>query len=84
MQKWSKNIVAAIKLAIVKFYYFPNMCFPNCLESMHGTNTPAHQRVFNCILLLLNSAAVQTTSGLPILPQGQLTNLMFINFLFVV
>ena len=83
MQKWSKHPKAAIKVAFVLFDQFSNMCLANCLEPMRAANTLAHQRVFDWIFLTLDGAAVHTSSGLPILPQGRLKDLGFVDYLFV-
>ena len=83
MQKWSKHPEAAIKVAFVLFDQFSNMCLANCLEPMRAANTLAHQRVFDWIFLTLDGAAVHTSSGLPILPQGRLKDLEFVDYLFV-
>ena len=83
MQKWSKHPAAAIKVAFVLFDQFSNMCLANCLEPMRAANTLAHQRVFDWSFLTLDGAAVHTSSGLPILPQGQLKDLEFVDYLFV-
>jgi len=83
MQKWSKHPKAAIKVAFVLFDQFSNMCLANCLEPMRAANTLAHQRVFDWIFLTLDGAAVHTSSGLPILPQGRLRDLGFVDYLFV-
>ena len=83
MQKWSKHPEAAIKVAFVLFDQFSNMCLANCLEPMRAANTLAHQRLFDWIFLTLDGAAVHTSSGLPILPQGRLKDLEFVDYLFV-
>ena len=83
MQKWSKHPTAAIKVAFVLFDQFSNMCLANCLEPMRAANTLAHQRVFDWSFLTLDGAAVHTSSGLPILPQGQLKDIEFVDYLFV-
>ena len=83
MQKWSKHPEPAIKVAFVLFDQFSNMCLANCLEPMHAANTLTHQRVFDWIFLTLDGAAVHTASGLPILPQGRLKDLGFVDYLFV-
>ena len=83
MQKWSKHPEAAIKVAFVLFDQFSNMCLANCLEPMRAANTLAHQRVFDWIFLTLDGAAVHSSSGLPILSQGRLKDLRFVDYLFV-
>lgn len=83
MQKWSKHPEAAIKVASVLFDKFSNICLANCLEPMRAANTLAHQRVFDWIFLTLDGAAVHTSSGLPILPQGRMKDLGFVDYLFV-
>ena len=83
MQKWSKHPKAAIKVAFVLFDQFSNMCLANCLEPMRAANTLAHQRVFDWIFLTLDGAAMHTSSGLSILPQGRLKDLGFVDYLFV-
>ena len=83
MQKWSKHPEAAIKVAFVLFDQFSNMCLANCLEPMRAANTLAHQRVFDWIFLTLDGAAVHSSSGLPVLSQGRLKDLRFVDYLFV-
>ncbi|HBM68776.1 MAG TPA: AraC family transcriptional regulator, partial [Rhodobacteraceae bacterium] len=39
--------------------------------------------MFDWIFLTLDGAAVHTLSGLPILPQGRLKDLGFVDYLFV-
>lgn len=83
MQKWTKLPATARKIGFVLFDQFSNLCLANCLEPLRAANTFSGHPVYQWELLTLSGAAVESSSGMPVLPRAALSDAGGWDYLFV-
>ena len=74
MQKWTKLPANTIKIGFVLFDQFSNLCLANCLEPLRAANTFSSRNIYHWELLTLSGAAVESSSGIPVLPKADLSD----------
>lgn len=65
------------------FDQFSNLCLANCVEPLRAANTQAARRAFDWSILSPDGAALQSSSGLEILPHAALSDMAETDYLFV-
>ncbi len=83
MHKWTITPTKPIKIAFLLFDQFSNHCLANCLEPLRACSSFANHPVFEWEFLTLTGHPVQSSSGLPILPDGALADMKRCDYLFV-
>ena len=83
MQKWTKLPANTIKIGFVLFDQFSNLCLANCLEPLRAANTFSSRKIYQWELLTLSGAAVESSSGMPVLPKAALSDAGGWDYLFV-
>ena len=83
MPKWTKLPANTIKIGFVLFDQFSNLCLANCLEPLRAANTFSSRKIYQWELLTLSGAAVESSSGMPVLPKAALSDAGGWDYLFV-
>lgn len=68
MQKWTKLPSQTIQIGVLLFDQFSNLCLANCLEPLRAANMFSRTPVYRWDLMTLSGNAVETSSGIPVLP----------------
>lgn len=72
MQNWTKRIEKLITVDLLLFDQFSNHCLANCVEPLRAANALSGQRLYRWRFFTPNGQPVTSSSGLPILPTGDL------------
>ena len=83
MQKWTKPPKRPVRITLLLFDRFSNLCLANCLEPLRAANTLTRQRAFDWVILSASDAAVVSSSGIEVLPQAPLSAIETCDYLFV-
>lgn len=83
MPIWTKSPAEPIRIAILLFDRFSNLCLANCVEPLRAANTLAPRRGFDWQILTLDGAPVRSSSGIEVLAQAALGGLGSCDYLFV-
>lgn len=87
MPNWTKSPPvsppAPVRIAILLFDSFSNLCLANCLEPLRAANTLAPRRGFDWRILTPDGAAARSSSGIAVLPHGALASLTGCDYLLV-
>jgi AraC family transcriptional regulator, carnitine catabolism transcriptional activator len=83
MQIWTNTVDKPIKISFLLFDQFSNHCLANCLEPFRACNSFTTTPVFDWQFLTISGQPVQSSSGLPILPEGALSASTRCDYLFV-
>ncbi|WP_189639932.1 GlxA family transcriptional regulator [Paramylibacter ulvae] len=84
MRFWTKPLQDQITVDILLFDQFSNHCLANCLEPLRAANDLAGQRIYQWRFFTLDGAPVQSSSGLPVLPEHALGAAQNGEYLYVI
>ena len=68
MPKWTKFPLEPLRVDILLFEQFSNLCLANTLEPFRAVNTLAGHKVYQWIFHTLDGNPVVSSSGLPVIP----------------
>ena len=74
MPEWTKPQSAPLRIAILLFDEFSNLCLANSVEPLRAANTIARDRVFDWQIATLDGEPVRSSSGLQVVPHAKLDN----------
>ncbi len=83
MQKWSITPTQPLRIAFVLFDQFSNLCLANCLEPLRAANGFAKHQIFDWSFHTPDGQPVQSSSGLPILPNGAAADCPPCDYIFI-
>lgn len=83
MQKWTKPLPRPIRVSVLIFDQFSNLCLANCLEPMRAANTVTRSAAFDWSILTPDGAPVTSSSGMQVLPHAALGDMAPCDYLFV-
>ncbi len=83
MQIWTNTPEQPIKISFLLFDQFSNNSLGNFLEPLRASNSFVTEPIFKWRFLTINGQPVQSSSGLPILPDGAVTDLKRCDYLVV-
>ena len=84
MREWTKSSLDVQEIAVLLFPRFSNHCLANAVEPLRAANGFLGREAYRWSFVTLDGAAVQSSSGLPVLPSGPLRAHPGGRFLFVV
>ncbi|MEM6588324.1 MAG: helix-turn-helix domain-containing protein [Pseudomonadota bacterium] len=83
MPEWTKQPDRPVRIAILLFDRFSNLCLANCIEPLRAANTLGARTVFDWQIVSPDGAAVRSSSGIDILASGQVSEVASLDYLFV-
>lgn len=83
MPEWTKPDAAPVRIALLIFDQFSNLCLANCLEPLRAANTLNRNRLFDWQILTRDGAGAVSSSQMRVLPHANLTDLAPCDYLFV-
>lgn len=83
MPIWTNTPVKPITITLLLFDRFSNLSLANCLEPLRACNSFFDSPVFQWRFLTLAGEPVHSSSGLPILPDGALSDMTRCDYLVV-
>jgi len=83
MPIWTNIPEQPIKISFLLFDQFSNNSLGNCLEPLRACNSFMNTPIFEWQFLTVDGRPVQSSSGLPILPNGALQNMNRCDYLLV-
>ena len=83
MPFWTNTLEKPIKISFLLFDEFSNNSLGNCLEPLRASNSFVTSPVFEWQFLTLDGQSVQSSSGLPILPDGALSDMKRCDYLWI-
>lgn len=84
MPKWTKPSQPPIRIAVLLFDQFSNLCLANCIEPMRAANTLNRSPLFEWVILTLGGTAAFSSSAMQVLPHAALGTMGTCDYLFVV
>ncbi len=84
MPIWTNTPKQPIKISFLLFDQFSNNSLGNCLEPLRACNSFTTTPIFQWQFLTIDGQSVQSSSGLPILPSGALSNMKRCDYLYVI
>ncbi|MEO9463837.1 MAG: hypothetical protein ABJG29_14485, partial [Marinomonas sp.] len=73
MQSWTKSPAASQHFGVLLFEGFSNHCLANTIEPMRAANMLSNRALYDWSFLALGAGPVRSSSGLPVVPHGQLS-----------
>ena len=83
MPEWTKSQAGPTRIALLLFDRFSNLCLANCLEPLRAANTLRSDNAFAWSILSVDGAGCRSSSGIEIVPDGALTAMGQVDYLFV-
>ncbi len=83
MPEWTKQPARPVRIAILLFDRFSNLCLANCIEPLRAANTLGARTVFDWQIVSPDGAAVRSSSGIDILASGPVGEASQLDYLFV-
>lgn len=83
MQKWTKPAQSPVRIALLVFDAFSNLCLANCLEPLRAANTLVRREAFDWRIVTMEGAPALSSSGLQVLPDAALAQMGRVDYLFV-
>ena len=83
MPEWTKSPKAPVRVSLLLFDQFSNLCLANCIEPLRAANTLSFSRAFDWSILTLSGAAARSSSGIEVLAHTALPTLVSTDYLFV-
>lgn len=83
MPIWTNTPAKPITISLLLFDRFSNLSLANCLEPLRACNSFFSAPVFQWQFLTLTGEMVHSSSGLPILPDGALSDMTRCDYLIV-
>ncbi len=72
MRKWKKSPGETLRVGVLLFDGFSNHCLANAVEPLRAANMLSGRALYDWRFLTIDGAAVQSSSGLSVAPQGRL------------
>mgnify|MGYP005848348035 CR=1 FL=1 len=83
MPNWTKPDSAQVRIALLIFDQFSNLCLANCLEPLRAANTLSRSRMFAWQILTCDGAGAVSSSRMQVMPHARLADLAPCDYLFV-
>lgn len=83
MQEWTKQLERPVRIAILLFDRFSNLCLANCIEPLRAANMLGARSYFDWQIVSPDGRAVRSSSGIDILASGSAANVSSLDYLFV-
>lgn len=83
MPNWTKPDIAPVRIALLIFDQFSNLCLANCLEPLRAANTLSRSRMFAWQILTCDGAGAVSSSRMQVMPHARLADLAPCDYLFV-
>lgn len=83
MPQWTKPDAAPVRIALLIFDQFSNLCLANCLEPLRAANTLNRSHLFDWQILTQDGSAAISSSQMQVLPHAALADLTRCDYLFV-
>lgn len=83
MLNWTNETREPIRIAFLIFDQFSNLCLANCLEPLRAANTQSAANVFEWRFFTVDGDAVQSSSGMQVVPHAPLRDLDRCDYLFL-
>lgn len=83
MQEWTKQPERPVRIAILLFDRFSNLCLANCIEPLRAANTLGARTVFDWQIVSPDGCNVMSSSGIDILASGPAADVAAPDYLFV-
>jgi transcriptional regulator GlxA family with amidase domain len=83
MPIWTNIPKQPVKISFLLFDQFSNNSLGNCLEPLRACNSFVTEPIFEWQFLTIDGQSIQSSSGLPILPDGPLSDMQRCDYLLV-
>lgn len=83
MPEWTKIPESPLRIAVLVFDRFSNLCLANCIEPLRAANTLTASRAFEWRIVTVDGGAVRSSSGIDILASAALGREGPADYLFV-
>ena len=83
MPEWTKSPDAPVRVSLLLFDQFSNLCLANCIEPLRAANTLTFSRAFDWSILTPSGVPSRSSSGIEVLAHGALPSLEQTDYLFV-
>lgn len=83
MPEWTKAHSVPVRIAMLIFDQFSNLCLANCLEPLRAANTLSRGKVFEWQILTWDGEPGVSSSAMQVVPHGALAGLATCDYLFV-
>lgn len=83
MLEWTKADLPSVRIALLVFDQFSNLCLANCLEPLRAANTLSRSRVFDWQIVTHDGGAAISSSQMQVMPHAALSDLGRCDYLFV-
>ncbi|MEP2781670.1 MAG: GlxA family transcriptional regulator [Pseudoruegeria sp.] len=84
MQKWTKPALGCEEITFLLFDRFSHHCLANTLEPLRAVNTLLNREAYRWEFRTMSGAPAQSSSGLPVLPKGPLSDMQNRDMLAVI
>ena len=83
MPEWTKADTSPVRIALLIFDQFSNLCLANCLEPLRAANSLNRSPVFDWQILTADAGPGMSSSAMQVLPHAGLSALKRCDYLFV-
>ena len=83
MPEWTKSPKRPVRIAILLFDRFSNLCLANCIEPLRAANTLGARTVFDWQIVSPDGQSVRSSSGIDILAHGAAADIAAPDYVFV-
>ena len=83
MPEWTKHPSRPVRIAILLFDRFSNLCLANCIEPLRAANTLGARTVFDWQIVSPDGQTVQSSSGIDIVASAPVGDVKSLDYLFV-
>lgn len=83
MPKWTKSPARPVRIAVLLFDRFSNLCLANCIEPLRAANTLRPDRAFDWQIVTPDGQAARSSSGIDILAGAALPAMGEVDYLLV-
>ncbi|WP_397544305.1 helix-turn-helix domain-containing protein [Roseovarius salis] len=83
MPEWTKFPKKPVRIAVLLFDQFSNLCLANCIEPLRAANTLSSGQVFDWRIVTPDGRAARSSSGLDILAGAALAQIGSVDYLMV-
>ena len=83
MPEWTKHPARPVRIAILLFDRFSNLCLANCIEPLRAANTLGARTVFDWQIVSPDGQTVQSSSGIDIVASAPVGDVKSLDYLFV-
>ena len=83
MREWTKHPSRPVRIAILLFDRFSNLCLANCIEPLRAANTLGARTVFDWQIVSPDGHTVRSSSGIDIVASAPVGDVKELDYLFV-